>query len=72
MRATVLFEEGDLVRALPAAQTAKRAVDGITESVWMKAYPGNAPAAAHVGIQTLRDAANANLQKIAAAAKGIR
>lgn len=64
MRATILYELGNYQEALIAARKAYAAVNGITEEMWLKAYPGNAPEVASTGIQTLHDAARANLEKI--------
>ena len=64
MRATVLHEQGNETDALPAARLALQAVNGITEAMWLTAYPGNAPEAAVIGIRTLRDAAQKNLEII--------
>ncbi len=74
VRATVLYEQGKIAQALPVAREAAAAVDGITEAMWLKAYPGNSPDAAHIGITTLRTAAHTNLEKIetAANAQGIK
>ncbi len=74
VRATIFFEQGKLREALVAARRATAAVDGITPAQWHAAYPGNAPDAAETGLETLRNAAHQNLQKIesAATAKGIR
>jgi predicted Zn-dependent protease len=68
MRATIFYEQGAYTDALAAARIAKSAVEGITEEMWLKAYPGNAPEVASTGIQTLREAARANLEKIERAA----
>ena len=64
MKATILHEEGNNNEALPAARLALQAVDGITEAMWLTAYPGNAPQAAAIGIRTLREAARKNLELI--------
>lgn len=68
MRATILFEEGRYKEALPAARNAQDAVRRLTEEEWLKAYPGNAPDVAAIGLKTLRDAAQVNLEKIERAA----
>lgn len=74
VRATVLFEQGNLPDALTTARLAKDAVDVITVDQWLTSYPGNAPAVAETGITTLKIAAKKNLDAItrAAAAQGIR
>lgn len=74
VRATVLFEQGKLADALVSARRAADAVEQITLDQWLKAYPGNAPAAAPTGIKTLKEAARKNLDMIrdAARAQGIQ
>ncbi len=69
MRAVILHEQGNNADALIAARTAKEAVGRIDERTWLIAYPGNAPEAARVGIQTLRESAQKNLDLIEAAAE---
>lgn len=67
VRATTLYELGRLREAAEAARLASLGVDALSEQDWHNAYPGNAPRAAKVGLETLRNAIYENRQKIDAA-----
>ncbi len=64
MRATILYESGRKKEALEVMRRAQKAVEAITEAEWLRAYPGNHPSAAAVGIETLKKAARDNLAQM--------
>ena len=72
VRATTLFEAGRINEALITVYEARDAVQEITPIMWAKAYPGNDPAAAGVGIETIRNAVAKNVEIIEAKAREVR
>lgn len=62
--AIALFERGLFRDALLSAQAASSQVGSVTEQDWLRAYPGNDPAAAKEGIEVLRQSVNENMHKI--------
>jgi tetratricopeptide (TPR) repeat protein len=64
--AIALSEIGNMRAAKSQAEKAANAVERLSEIEWLTAYPGNDPALARQGIETLRTSILDNLNKIAA------
>ncbi len=64
VRATTLFEMGRLEEAHATVRAAALAAEGITPEIWLRAYPGNNPDAAAVGIETIRSSIAKNVDSI--------
>ena len=62
--ATALYEIGDVPGAKIAGQQALTAASALTESDWIKAYPGNDPRIAATGLATFKNAVRDNLAMI--------
>ena len=60
-----LFEIGDTERARLYARRAFARVHGVTRESWLKAYPGNDPLSADVGLDALRASVMHNMLRIA-------
>ena len=73
---TALFELGEMDKARETVALAGKAVMSITESDWMRAYPGNDPLIAREGVLAFQEAVRANIHTIAIArqdgSKGVR
>ncbi len=69
-RAIAQFELNLLDEAYATALLARSAALETTAETWRAAYPGNNPALARDGVQTLRDSTEENLKKIEAALAG--
>lgn len=63
-RATALFEMRRRGEALESAQNAERAMENVTESDWLSAYPGNDPLVAPEGVAALKNAISENIHTI--------
>jgi tetratricopeptide (TPR) repeat protein len=63
-RAIALYELGDYAAALASAKKAQILASQLTERDWLVSYPGNDPAIAAEGIQTLRNSIAENIHKI--------
>jgi len=61
------YESGNIALAQERIDAAAIAVENITEAEWLKAYPGNDPKIARVGIDTLRASTQQNMHTIAIA-----
>jgi tetratricopeptide (TPR) repeat protein len=68
--ATALYEEGRYEEAREVASRAERAVETLTKSDWLDAYPGNDPLVADDGLQTFREAVAANKKMVETALEG--
>ena len=68
-KATALFELERLDRALVSAHDAAKWVDHVTEEQWLRAYPGNDPLIAEMGIAEFKSAVLDNMHSIELAIK---
>lgn len=65
--ATAYYEIGDIQEAKKKIEAASAALEGVTETVWLHAYPGNDPKIARLGIQSFRHSVEANMHTIESA-----
>lgn len=63
--ALALFEMGDVKTSHGAIRAAARNAIDLSEEDWLKAYPGNDPRVASIGIAAFRDAIADNMHRIA-------
>jgi hypothetical protein len=62
--ATALYESGDVAQARIQIAAASTAVQGLSDSEWAHAYPGNDPRVAGEGVAAFQNAIAANMKLI--------
>lgn len=58
------YELGDYEGALSQLQIAQPLVETISKEMWLKAYPGNDPQVASMGLKTFKDSVEENIHRI--------
>ena len=62
--AIAFYDMGEIDAALASIEKASETVRAVTKEDWLTAYPGNDPAIAHEGIETLRASIESNMHMI--------